>query len=291
LSEEIVGEVLRGRREQVLLTTKVRFSMGDGPNDAGLSKHHIISGCEASLRRLGTDYLDLYQLHERDGVTPVEETLEALDLLVSQGKVRYVGASNFAAWQMMKYLGVAERDRLPRFVSQQIHYSLLSRDAEYELIPMSIDEGIGNLIWSPLGGGMLTGKYRRDNGTGGGTEGTVRYSELNERTEPPVHDPEQLFDLVDVISGVAAAHEVSLAQVSLAYLLDKPGISSVIVAGRTQEQLADNLAALDLTLTDDDIAQLDAASALRPIYPFWHQATTASDRLSAGDLTLLQRYR
>ncbi|WP_029137664.1 aldo/keto reductase [Nakamurella lactea] len=285
LSEEIVGQVLRGRRDEVLLTTKVRFTMGEGPNDAGLSRHHIIRGCEASLRRLGTDYLDLYQLHERDGVTPVEETLEALDLLVAQGKVRYVGASNFAAWQMMKYLGVAERDRLPRFVSQQIHYSLLSRDAEYELIPMSIDEGIGNLIWSPLGGGMLTGKYRR-----GGTDETVRYAELNASTEPPVHDPEQLYDLVEVIAAVAGAHEVSLAQVSLAYLLDKPGVSSIVIAGRTQEQLADNLAALDLTLSDDDVAQLDAASALRPIYPFWHQAATASDRLSAGDLTLLQRY-
>ncbi len=281
-SEEVLGQALGARRDDILLATKVRFPMGDGPNDAGLSRHHIIRSCEASLRRLGTDWIDLYQLHERDGVTPPEETLEALDLLVRQGKVRYVGVSNFAAWQVMKYQGVAERDHLPRFVSQQIHYSLLSRDAEYELIPMSVDEGLGNLIWSPLAGGMLTGKYRR-----GGTEGTARYAELNEHTEPPVHDPEELFDVVEVIMGVAEAHGVSAAQVSIAYLLGKPGVTSIVIAGRTRGQLADNLAALDLRLTADDVARLDAATEPRLIYPFWHHLACAADRLSAGDRTLL----
>jgi aryl-alcohol dehydrogenase-like predicted oxidoreductase len=218
-------------------------------------------------------------------VTPPEETLEALDMLIRQGKVRYVGVSNFAAWQVMKYLGIAEREHLPAFVCQQIHYSLLSRDAEYELIPMSIDEGLGNLVWSPLAGGMLTGKYRR----GGQSEGTVRYDKLDENAEPPVHDPEELFDVVDVILGIAEQHNVSAAQVSLAYLLGKPNITSLVIAGRTSEQLADNLAAMELALTPEDIDALDAATEPRLIYPFWHHLACAADRLSPGDLSLLGR--
>jgi aryl-alcohol dehydrogenase-like predicted oxidoreductase len=286
-SEEVLGQALAGHRDDILLATKVRFPMGEGPNDAGLSRHHIIRSCEASLRRLGTDWIDLYQLHERDGVTPPEETLEALDLLVQQGKVRYIGVSNFAAWQVMKYLGVAERNRLPRFVSQQIHYSLLSRDAEYELIPMSVDEGLGNLIWSPLAGGMLTGKYRRGQS---GQEGTVRYSALDEHTEPPIHDPEELYDVVEVVLDVAGRHNVSAAQVCLAYLLGKPGVTSLVIAGRTGEQLADNLDALDLALSPDDLVALDQATEPRLIYPFWHHLACAADRLSAGDRTLLGRH-
>ena len=284
-SEEVLGQAIGSKRHDVLLATKVRFPMADGPNDAGLSRHHIVRSCEASLRRLGTDWIDLYQLHERDGVTPPEETLEALDLLVRQGKVRYVGVSNFAAWQVMKYLGVAERDHLPAFVSQQIHYSLLSRDAEYELIPMSIDERLGNLIWSPLAGGMLTGKYRR----GGDSDGTVRYDKLDENTEPPIHDVDHLFDVVDVIMAVAERHGSSAAQVSIAYLLGKPNVTSLVIAGRTSDQLADNLAALDLALTPEDIAALDEATEPRLIYPFWHHLACAADRLSPGDLSLLGR--
>jgi aryl-alcohol dehydrogenase-like predicted oxidoreductase len=284
-SEEVLGQAIGDRRNDVLIATKVRFPMSDGPNDAGLSRHHIVRSCEASLRRLGTDWIDLYQLHERDGVTPPEETLEALDMLIRQGKVRYVGVSNFAAWQVMKYLGIAEREHLPAFVCQQIHYSLLSRDAEYELIPMSIDEGLGNLVWSPLAGGMLTGKYRR----GGQSEGTVRYDKLDENAEPPVHDPEELFDVVDVILGIAEQHNVSAAQVSLAYLLGKPNITSLVIAGRTSEQLADNLAAMELALTPEDIDALDAATEPRLIYPFWHHLACAADRLSPGDLSLLGR--
>jgi aryl-alcohol dehydrogenase-like predicted oxidoreductase len=170
-AEEIVGEVLRGRRDDLLIATKVRFPMGPGPNDDGLSRHHIVRSCEASLRRLGTEHIDLYQLHERDGITPVEETLEALDLLQRQGKVRYVGASNFSAWHLMKALGVAERDRLPRFVSQQIHYTLQAREAAYELVPLALDQGVGIMVWSPLAAGLLSGKYRRDHRP----EGTSRH--------------------------------------------------------------------------------------------------------------------
>jgi aryl-alcohol dehydrogenase-like predicted oxidoreductase len=162
LSEEILGQVLEGRRDQVLVATKARMPMGDGPNDAGLSRHHLITQCEASLRRLGTDRIDLYQVHEWDGQTPLEETLAALDDLVRAGKVRYVGCSNYAAWQLMKALGIAERRGLARFVSQQIHYTLQAREAEYELVPISIDQGLGMLVWSPLAGGLLSGKYRRD---------------------------------------------------------------------------------------------------------------------------------
>jgi aryl-alcohol dehydrogenase-like predicted oxidoreductase len=162
LAEEILGEVLRGRRDRVLVASKVRMGMGPDPNDAGLSRHHVISGCEASLRRLGTEHIDLYQVHEWDGQTPLDETLQALDLLVRSGKVRYVGTSNYAAWQLMKALGMADRAGLPRFVSQQIYYSLQGREAEYELIPLAVDQGLGVLVWSPLAGGLLSGKYRRD---------------------------------------------------------------------------------------------------------------------------------
>ncbi len=198
-SEEIVGAAIRGRRDEVLVTTKVRFRMGEGPNDAGLSRHHIVSACEASLRRLGTDYLDLYQLHEWDGLTPLEETFEALDLLVGSGKVRYVGASNFSAWHLMKALGVAEREGLPRLVSQQIYYSLQAREAEYELVPLSVDRGLGILVWSPLAGGLLSGKYRR------GRQAPEGARHLTEWNEPPVHDQDALYDIVEVLVEIAEA--------------------------------------------------------------------------------------
>ncbi len=280
-SEEIVGEVLDGRRDGVLVATKVRFPMGPGPNDAGLSRHHIVRGCEASLRRLRTDHIDLYQLHERDGITPVEETLEALDQLVRQGKVRYVGASNFAAWHLMKALGVAERDRLPRFVSHQIHWSLQCRDAEYELVPSAVDQGVGILVWSPLAGGLLSGKYRRDRQP----EGTARH--LTEWSEPPVRDQEALWRIVDALVEIGEGHGVSAAQVALAWLLGRAGVSSLVIGARTGEQLADNLAAAQLQLGAEERARLDEVSAPPLLYPFWHQAATASDRLSAADLTLI----
>jgi aryl-alcohol dehydrogenase-like predicted oxidoreductase len=281
LSEEIVGKTLKGRRDRVLLATKARFAMGDGPNDAGLSRHHLIRACEASLRRLGTDYIDLYQVHEWDGATPLEETLGALDHLVNSGKVRYIGCSNYAAWHLMKALCVSERRNYQRFVSQQIYYSLQARDAEYELVPAGLDQGVGILVWSPLAGGLLSGKYRRDQDM---PEGSRHLTDWN---EPPVHDEDQLYDIVDVVVEIAEARGVSPAQVSLAWTLGRPGISTVVVGARTEEQLADNLGSVDLALSHEERTRLDDVSAPRLMYPYWHQAKSASERLSLADLTLL----
>ena len=281
LAEEILGQVLRGRRDQVLLATKVRMGMGRGPNDSGLSRHHIISGCEASLRRLGTDHIDLYQVHEWDGQTPLEETLHALDDLVRSGKVRYVGASNYTSWQLMKAVGIAGRLDLGPLVSHQIYYSLQAREAEYELIPLAVDQGLGVLVWSPLAGGLLSGKYRRNH------QAPVGSRHLSDWGEPPVYDPEGLYDLVEILIGIADQHEVSAAQVALAWTLGRPGVTSLVVGARTGDQLADNLEAASLRLTDEERARLDAASAPPLIYPYWHQAKTARDRLSPADLTLL----
>ena len=281
LSEDIVGEVLKDRRDRALLATKARMPMGEGPNDAGLSRHHLIASCEASLRRLQVDHIDLYQVHEWDGQTPLEETIEALDSLVRSGKVRYVGASNYSGRQLMKALGVAERHGYQRFVTQQIYYSLQARDAEYELLPLAVDEGVGILVWSPLGGGLLSGKYRR------GVEGPAGARQLTDWDEPPVRDEDQLYDVVDVLVEIGAARGVSAAQVAIAWLLTRPGIVSVIVGARTDEQLADNLGAADLQLSDDEVARLEEVSRPPLIYPHWHQAKTARDRLSAGDLALL----
>jgi aryl-alcohol dehydrogenase-like predicted oxidoreductase len=283
-SEEIIGQVLEGRRDSVLLATKARMPMGDGPNDAGLSRHHLIAQCEASLRRLRTDHIDLYQVHEWDGQTPLEETLRALDDLVRAGKVRYVGCSNYTGWQLMKALGVAERHGLPRFVSQQIHYTLQAREAEYELVPASIDQGLGILVWSPLAGGLLTGKFRR----GGQSPAESRH--LSGWDEPPVRDQDKLYDIVDVIVDVAGDRGVSPAQVSLAWLLQRPAVTSVVIGARTMEQLVDNLGAADLELTQKEQARLEEVSRPPLLYPYWHQAKTASDRLGPADLSLLGPY-
>jgi aryl-alcohol dehydrogenase-like predicted oxidoreductase len=280
-SEEIVGEVIKGRRDDVLLATKVRMPMGPGPNDAGLSRHHLVEGCEASLRRLGTDHIDLYQVHEWDGVTPLEETLEALDSLVASGKVRYVGASNYTGWQLMKALGTSDRLGYERFVSQQIYYSLQARDAEYELVPAAIDQGLGILVWSPLAGGLLSGKYRRGQTP---PEGSRQLTDWN---EPPVYDQDKLYDTIEVLVQIADGHGVSAAQVALAWLLGRPAVTSLVIGARTTEQLADNLAAAELTLSEEERARLDEVSAMPLNYPYWHQANTAQDRLSPADLSLL----
>ena len=244
LSEEILGKALGSDRDDVLIATKARMPMGDGPNDAGLSRHHIIRGAEASLRRLGTDYIDLYQVHEWDGQTPLEETLQALDHLVQSGKVRYVGCSNYAAWQLMKALGIADREGLTPFVSHQIYYSLQARDIENEIVPVAVDQGIGILVWSPLAGGLLSGKYRR------GVDAPAGSRHLTEWNEPPVHDEDKLYDTIEELVAIGADHGVSAAQVALAYTMGKPAVTSVIVGARTEEQLADNLAAADLSLSD-----------------------------------------
>ena len=281
VSEEIVGQVLSGRWDRTLIATKARMPMGDGPNDAGLSRHHLVRECEASLRRLGTDHIDLYQLHEWDGVTPLEETLSALDDLVRAGKVRYVGASNYSGWHLMKALATAERHGFPRFVSQQIYYSLQAREAEYELVPVSLDQGLGILVWSPLAGGLLSGKYRRGRQA---PEGSRHLSDWN---EPPVRDEDKLYDTIEELVSIAEAHEVSPAQIALAYLLGRPGVTSLVVGARTEEQLAANLGAADLRLSEEDRKRLDAVSAPPLLYPYWHQARTASDRLGPADLSLL----
>ena len=284
VSEEILGKAIKDRRDRVLIASKARMPMGDGPNDAGLSRHHLIEGCEASLRRMGIDHIDLFQVHEWDGQTPLEETLEALDTLVKSGKVRYVGASNYAGWQLMKALGVSDRHGYQRFVTQQIYYSLQSRDAEYELVPMAVDQGIGILVWSPLAGGLLSGKFRRADK---GLEGSRA---LTDWAEPPVRNEEQLLDTIEVLVEVGEAHGVSAAQVALAWLLGRPGVVSLIIGARTDEQLEDNLAAAELQLSDDERARLEEVSRPPLIYPHWHQAKTARDRLGAADLALLEPY-
>lgn len=285
VSEEMIGVALseNGRRQRTLVATKVRFRMGEGPNQVGLSRHHIVEQAEASLRRLKTDHIDLYQVHEWDGQTPIEETMEALDTLVRQGKVRYIGCSNYSGWHIMKALAAADRRHAQRFVSQQIHYTLHSREAEYELIPITQDQGLGILVWSPLAGGLLSGKYRRDGGPKSGRHvGGFR--------EPPVYDWDRLYDIIDAVVEVADARAISGAQVALAWLLGRPGVTSVIIGGRSEEQFLDNLKAAELILTPEERQRLDAASKPPLLYPYWHQSFTAQDRLGKIDLDLIGPY-
>ena len=284
MSEEILGEALEGRREKLMVATKVRFSMGDGPNDAGLSRHHIIASAEASLRRLRADHIDLLQVHEWDGQTPLDETLEALDTLVAQGKVRYVGCSNYTGWQLMKALGISDRLNLQRFVAQQIHYTPQAREAEWELVPAGLDQGVGILVWSPIAGGLLSGKYRR------GQPGPAGSRHVTDWGEPPVHDEDRLYDLVDALVEVGEAHGVSAAQVTLAWLLARPGVTSLVIGARTDEQLQDNLAAAALELTRDEHDRIEAISRPHLPYPLWHQAANASERLGPADLAILRPF-
>ena len=284
LAEEITGEVIKGRRDTLLLSSKVRMAMGDGPNNAGLSRQHIIAGCEASLRRLGTDHIDIYHVHEWDGQTRLEETLSALNSLVSAGKVRYLAASNYAGWQLMKALAVADSHGFERFAAQQVYYSLEARDAEYELVPLAVDQGLGILVWSPLAGGLLSGKYRRN---GSPESGTRQVS--GTWNEPPVRTREKLYDTVEILVDIAGAHGASPAQVALAWLLGL-AVTSVIIGARTDEQLLDNLGGASLLLSADERAALDKVSAPELIYPYWHQLNTAADRLGPADLALLAQY-
>lgn len=283
-SEEILGEAIKGKREQLLLATKARFPMGPGPNDGGLSRHHLMRACDASLKRLGVDHIDLYQVHEWDGLTPVEETMAALDALITSGKVRYVGVSNFTGWQLMKALGAADRAGSARFISQQIHYTLEAREAEYELVPIALDQGLGVLVWSPLAGGLLSGKYRR------GQAGPEDGRDFAGWPEPPIRDEARLYDIIEVLVGVAEEHSVSAAEVALAWLLHRPAVASVVIGANTEEQLRTNLKAVDLRLTDNDMERLNAITKLPLLYPYWHQAMTASDRLGTLDLVLLEQY-
>jgi aryl-alcohol dehydrogenase-like predicted oxidoreductase len=281
VSEEILGEAVEGRRDDLLIATKARMVVGPGPNDGGVSRYHLIRECEKSLRRLRTDRIDLYQLHEWDGRTPLDEALEALDTLVRSGKVRYIGASNYSGWHLMKALATSDRRGYARFVSQQIYYSLQARDAEYELIPISLDQGVGILVWSPLAGGLLSGKYRR------GQQPPEGSRHLNNWGEPPIHDEEQLYNIIEVLVEIAKSRNVSAAQVALAWALGRPGMTSLVIGARTETQLADNLAAANLKLSAEETGRLDSASLPRLLYPYWHQAKTAKERLSAADLSLL----
>ena len=284
LSEEILGEALQGRHPDVLVATKGRFSTGEGANDAGLSRHHLIAACEASLRRLRRDHIDLYQVHAWDGQTPLEETLSALDSLVQSGKVRYIGCSNFSGWQLMKAACVADRRGYAPFVAQQIYLSLQARDAEHELIPAAIDLGVGTLVWSPLAGGLLSGKYRR----GVTPEGTARH--LGDWHEPPIYDEDRLYDTVDVILEIASARAVPPAQVALAWLLARPSVTSLVIGARTHDQLVANLGAADLQLTAEEADALERVSRSPLPYPLWHQVFNSSDRLSAADESVLGPY-
>jgi aryl-alcohol dehydrogenase-like predicted oxidoreductase len=284
MSEEIIGQAMSGRWNRALIATKAGMPMGAGVNEAGLSRHNVMNACEASLRRLGTDHIDLYQVHAWDGVTPLEETLSALDDLVHAGKVRYIGCSNYSGWHLMKALATADRLGLPRFACQQVYYSLQAREAEYELLPIAIDQGLGVLAWSPLAGGLLTGKYRRGEQP---PEGSRHVTDWN---EPPVHDEDQLFDIVDALIEIAGSHGVSAAQVALSWLLSRPAVTSLVIGARTDEQLADNLKAADLVLAPAELAWLEKASAVPLPYPYWHQAKLVPGRLSPADRALLGQY-
>jgi aryl-alcohol dehydrogenase-like predicted oxidoreductase len=263
-SEEILGQALEGRRHDAILATKVHGRMGPGPNDVGQSRHHIVRACEASLRRLRTDYIDLYQVHGFDALTPLEETLRALDDLVRAGKVRYIGCSNYSAWHLMKALGVSERLGLERYVSQQVYYSLVARELEYELVPLALDQGIGGIVWSPLSGGFLTGKYRR--GQAGPSD-----ARRPRRGDPGTIDEERGYAIIDVLEEIARERGASIAQAALAWLLRKPGVTSVLVGARREEQLVDNLKAASWTMSAEEVRRLDEVSATPPIYPYWHQ--------------------
>jgi len=286
-SEEIIGEALSdGRRDKLLLATKVRFPTGTkGPNERGLSRHHIIKACEASLKRLRTDHIDLYWCHQWDGLTPVEETLHAFDHLVRMGKVGYIGVSNFSGWHIMKTLAATDRGGLVRPIAQQIHYTLQAREAEQELLPVAIDQGVDAVIWSPLAGGLLSGKYRRGKPEPEGTRKAANWD------EPPVHDVEALYDIIEALVSVAGAHEgVTPAQVALAWLLSRPGVASLVIGARTDEQLADNLKAATLKLSEAELTTLEKVSRRPLAYPYWHQKSSASDRLSPADLALIGPY-
>lgn len=267
LAEEVLGAAIRGRRDKVLISTKATFRLGDGPNDVGSSRFHLIRSCEAALKRLGTDYIDLYQMHGFDAATPVEETLSALDDLVKAGKVRYIGCSNFSGWHLMKSLAVSDRYGWSRYVAHQAYYSLVGRDYEWELMPLGLDQGVGAVVWSPLGWGRLTGKMRR----GQPLPQTTRLrSQVSNEKSPPVSD-EYVYKVVEALDAIAAETDKTLPQVALNWLLQRPTVSTLIIGARDEHQLRDNLGAVGWNLTPAQIARLDAASAQTLPYPYWHQ--------------------
>jgi len=268
VAEEILGHTFKGRREKVIISTKGTFRMGTGPNDVGSSRYHLLDAVHGSLRRLQTDYIDIYQLHAFDAMTPVEEVLQTLDGLVRAGKIRYIGVSNFSGWHLMKSLAASDKLGLTRYVAHQAYYSLLTREFEWELMPLGIDQGVGTIVWSPLGWGRLTGKIRRG-------KPLPTSSRLNSKVAvdmgPPLED-EYVYRVVDALDEVTKETGKSVPQVALNWLLQRPTVASLIIGARTEEQLRDNLAAADFTLTPAQIARLDKASAITPLYPYWHQS-------------------
>ncbi|WP_020471806.1 aldo/keto reductase [Zavarzinella formosa] len=267
LAEEILGHAIKGRRDKVLISTKATFRQGSGPNDVGSSRYHLIEACEASLKRLGTDYIDLFQLHGFDAMTPVEETVSALDQLVKAGKIRYIGCSNFSGWHLMKSLAAADRYGWTRYVAHQAYYSLIGRDYEWELMPLGLDQGVGAVVWSPLGWGRLTGKIRRG-------QPLPANSRLHNKSVidngPPVAD-EYLYKVVDALIAVAAETGKTVPQVALNWLLQRPTVANIIVGARDEAQLRDNLGAIGWNLTAQQVSVLDSASATTLAYPYWHQ--------------------
>jgi aryl-alcohol dehydrogenase-like predicted oxidoreductase len=265
-SEEILGKAIKGRRDEVLISTKATFAMSAHPNDVGSSRYHLMKACEASLKRLGTDHIDVYFMHGFDALTPVEETLSALDNLIQSGKVRYIGCSNFSGWQVMKSLATSEKYGLGRYVAYQGYYSLIGRDYEWELMPLGLDQGLGLMVWSPLGWGRLTGKIRRGQVPKEGRMATKG----GEKGGPQVTD-EYLYDVVDALDIVAKETGKSVSQVALNWLLQRPTVANIVVGARNEEQLRQNLEAVGWNLTAEQVATLDAASRKHPPYPYWHQ--------------------
>lgn len=264
-SEEILGAALKGRRDKAIIATKATFPMGDTPNERGSSRYHIVRAAEASLKRLGTDHIDLYFMHGQDGKTPVDETLRALDDLITAGKIGYIGASNFSGWHLMKSLATSEKYGLARYVAYQGYYSLIGRDYEWELMPLGIDQGVGLMVWSPLGWGRLTGKIRRGHENASG-----RIAAGGAAGGPPVDD-EYLYTVVDALVEVAEETGKTVPQVALNWLLQRPTVSNIVIGARNEEQLKQNLGAIGWNLTPDQVAKLDAASRRHPAYPYWHQ--------------------
>jgi aryl-alcohol dehydrogenase-like predicted oxidoreductase len=270
-AESVLGGAIKGRRDKVIISTKATFRFGDGPNDVGSSRAHLIQACEGSLRRLGTDYIDLFQLHGFDAFTPVEEVLQALDDLVRAGKIRYLGCSNFSGWHLMKSLAVSEKYGLARYVAHQAYYSLIGREYEWELMPLALDQGVGAVVWSPLGFGRLGGKVRRG-------QTLPKVSRLQDpwtvKIAPPAPD-EDVYRIVDALDEIAKETGRGIAQIAINWVLQRPSVSTVIIGARNEEQLRQNLDAANWKLTPAQMAKLDAASAKPRIYPYWHQAQFA----------------
>jgi aryl-alcohol dehydrogenase-like predicted oxidoreductase len=267
-AEEVLGQAIKGRRDQVIISTKATFRAGKGPNDVGSSRHHLIRSVEGSLRRLETDYIDLFQLHGFDAITPVEEVLGTLDQMVRDGKIRYIGCSNFSGWHLMKSLAVSEKYGLARYVAHQAYYSLVGRDYEWELMPLAIDQGVGAVVWSPLGWGKLTGKIRRGKPL---PENSRLQNKLVKEMGPQVPD-EYLFRVVDALDEMARETSKTVPQVALNWLLQRPSVATVIIGARNEAQLRQNLGAAGWSLTPAQVKKLDEASAVTRAYPYWHQA-------------------